>query len=82
MAQRYWENLDYLRASIGRAGALGGLCFSLAVIFAALGVIADAANVKIGLNACSWLLLAIVVAVLSETFYIGWALAWYVKTAA
>jgi len=79
---RAWEDLEKMKAGISSEGAWGHVLWILAIIFAVLGVIADAANVKLGLNACSWLLLAIVVAVLSVSSFIGWAVAWYLKTAA
>jgi putative effector of murein hydrolase LrgA (UPF0299 family) len=45
-----------------------------------LGVIGDAANVKLGLEPTSWLLLAIVASVLSVSLFIGWAVAWYLRS--
>jgi hypothetical protein len=78
----HWEDRDKLKAHIGLAGTLSHLSFSLAVIFAVLGVIGDAANVKLGLTPCSWLLLAIVLSITSVSFVIGWATVWYLKIAA
>ena len=78
----HWEDLDKLKAQIGIAGTLWHLCFFLSVIFAALGVIGDAANVKLGLTPCSWLLLAIVLSLAGISFGIGLAVAWYLKIAA
>ena len=77
-----WENLDYQKAAVGLSGWFWYLCFFLAIIFAVVGVIADAVNVKLGLNACSWLLLAVVASVMGVHFAIPWALQWYLKTAA
>jgi len=77
---RLWEDRKRVIASVSRAGLWGGTTFFLGVIFAVLGVIGDAANVTLGLEPMAWFLLAIVVSVLSVTFYIGWAVAWYLST--
>ena len=57
---------------------MGGLCWTLGVIFALLGVIADSANANLGLMPTSWFMLAIAVFVASIAWYIGWAAAVYV----
>jgi hypothetical protein len=79
---RRWEDLDYIKANVGLSSALWHLCFSLAFIFAVVGVIGDAANVKLGLTPSSWLLLAIVLSVMSTSFGISVAVEWYLKTSA
>jgi len=55
----------------------GGVCWILALIFAILGIIADATNGGLGLTAMSWFLLAIAAFVASIPEYIGWAVAVY-----
>lgn len=77
---RSWEDLEKVKASVGRSGLVGGVCWFFGFVFAVLGVIGDAANVKLGLTPCSWFLLAIVVSVLSVSVYIGWAAAWYLRS--
>jgi hypothetical protein len=77
---RPYEDLEKLKASLGRSGALGHVCWFLGIVFAVLGIIGDAANVKIGLEPESWLLLAIVASVLSVSLFIGWAVAWYLRS--
>jgi hypothetical protein len=56
----------------------GGLCWLLGVIFAVLGIIADAANTNIGLAPTSWLLLSVAVFVVSAIWYLSWAVSVYI----
>jgi len=49
MAKRHWENREKMKARIGSEGAVGHICWVLGVIFAVLGIIADVANVTLGL---------------------------------
>lgn len=74
-----WE--DRKRMADVRVAGLGGHTgWFLGAIFAVLGIIADAANVTLGLEPTSWLLLAIVVFMASMPFYMGLGLAWYLRT--
>jgi hypothetical protein len=75
-----YEDLEKMKANLGQSGAIGHICWFLAIIFAVLGVIDDAANVKLGLDPTSWFLLAIVASVLSVSVFIGWAVAWYLRS--
>ena len=77
---RHWEDREYLRKGIGPAGLWGHIFWFLSLIFAALGVIWDFLNISRGLTSMSWFLLAIVMALLSIPFFIGWAIAWYLKS--
>jgi len=77
---RHWEDREYVKASVGSSGALGHGCWFLGIVFAALGVIGDAANVTLGLEPISWLLLAIVAFMASIPLFIGWAVAWYLRS--
>jgi len=61
-------------------GVWGGACWILGIIFAVLGVIGDAMNATLGLEATSWFLLAIAVFVASISCYIGWAVGVYIDT--
>ncbi len=65
-------------ASIGVSGLCGHISFFLGVIFAVLGVIGDAANVSLGLEPISWLLLAIAAFVISAIGYFSWGVVVYV----
>jgi len=77
---RHWENRDKLIASIGSGGMWAHTLWFLGAIFAILGIIADATNTTLGLEPMSWFLLAIVVFLASITYFIGLAIAWYLKT--
>ena len=55
----------------------GGVCWILGVVFAILGIIADAMNGTLGLTAMSWFLLGVAAFVASIPEYIGWAVAVY-----
>jgi hypothetical protein len=75
-----YEDLEKIKAGASRGGVLAGCSWALGIVFSVLGVISDAANVKLGLEATSWLLLAIASSVLSVSLWIGWALALYLKS--
>jgi uncharacterized membrane protein YdbT with pleckstrin-like domain len=66
-------------ADVRTAGLAGHFCYFLAIIFAIIGIIAAAIDTDIGLGATNWFLLAIVAAVLSLPFFVGLALAWFLK---
>ena len=77
---RHWEDLEYIEKGIGTAGLWGHFFWFLAIIFAILGVIWEVMDITRGLEPMSWFLLAIVASLLSLPFFIGVALAWYLKT--
>ena len=79
---RHWEDSEKMRASLGKSGAWGHNIWYLAAIFAILGVIADAVNRPLGLEAMSWFLLSIATFLASITFFIGWAVSWYLERTA
>ena len=74
-----WENRKQM-ADVRVAGLWGHTGWFLGAIFAVLGIIGDAANVTLGLEPTSWLLLAIAVFVASIPFYMALGLAWYLRT--
>ena len=76
----HWENREWLRASIGPGGKQAHIWWFVGIIFAVLGIIGDAANITLGLEPTSWFLLAVVAFLASITYFIGWAVAWYLKT--
>ena len=80
MAKRHYEDREYLKASLGSAGKWAHICWFLGIVFAVLGIIADAANITLGLTSMGWFLLAAVALLTSVTFFIGWAVAWYLIT--
>jgi len=74
-----YEDREKVKAGIRSAGLWGDICGILGIIFAILGIIADAINGTLGLESISWFLLAIAALVISAISYIGWAVAWYLK---
>ena len=78
--QHHWENREYLKASLGSSGMSAHICWLLGIVFAILGIIADAANITLGLTSMGWFLLAIVTFLVSITMFFGMGLAWYLIT--
>jgi hypothetical protein len=76
MAQ-HWEDREKMKASLGGSGKWGHIFWYFAAVFALLGVIGDAANATLGLEPASWFLLAMTTFLASITFFIGWAVSWY-----
>ena len=77
---RHWEDREKMRASLGQNGWWGHVLWFLAVIFVILGIIADAVNSPLGLEAISWFLLAIATFLAGTAFFIGMAISWYLRT--
>ena len=77
---RHWENREYLKGGIGKGGMLAHVLLFLGVVFAVLGIIADAGSGSLGLSATSWFLLAIFVMLAAITFFMGWMVGWYLRT--
>jgi len=79
---RHWENREKMRASLGSNGKWAHNLWYLAAIFAVLGIISDAVTSPLGLESMSWFMLAIATFLASITFFIGWAMGWYLETTA
>jgi len=77
---RHWEDREKIKVGIGSEGKWGHIFWFAAALFAVLGIVGDAANVTLGLEPMSWFLLAIVAFLASITFFIGWAVSWYLET--
>jgi uncharacterized membrane protein YdbT with pleckstrin-like domain len=73
-----WEKRKEMSDTL-TAGFAGHACYCLSAIFAIIGIVAAAVDADIGLGATNWFLLAIVVAILSIPFFIGLALAWFLR---
>ena len=73
-----WKSHEWIVGKGGMWAAWGGACWILGLVFAILGVIADAMNATLGLEPSSWFLLAIAAFVASIAEYLGWAVAVYV----
>lgn len=69
-----FKNREEMRAALGPMGLMGHVSLFLGIIFAVLGVIADAANATLGLEPMSWLVLAIVVFVAGIPMWLTWAI--------
>jgi hypothetical protein len=54
-----FENREHILWEIGYCGKAGEYFTILGLVFAALGIIGDLLNMKLGLGSTSWLLLAI-----------------------
>jgi hypothetical protein len=78
MPNRY-EDREKVKAGIRSSGLWGDICWFLGIVFAILGIIAAAMDAPIGLGATNWFLLAAVALLTSVTFFISWAVAWYLK---
>ena len=74
-----WEKRKQM-SDVRVAGLWGHTGLFIAVIFAVIGIIGDAANVAVGLEPMSWLLLAIFAILASIPFYLALGLAWYLRT--
>jgi len=75
----HWERHDRM-ADVRGMGLWAHVGWFVAALFALLGIIGDAANVTLGLEATSWLLLSIVAFLASMPFYLALGLAWYLRT--
>jgi uncharacterized membrane protein YbhN (UPF0104 family) len=68
-----WPSGEQAQRMAGMWAMLGSICWMLGLIFAILGIIAEAMNDTLGLTPLSWYLLAIALFVGSVAWYIGWA---------
>ena len=69
-----FKNREAMRAALSPMGLMGHVSLFLGIVFAVLGVIADAANATLGLEPTSWLLLAIVACVAGMPAWLTWAI--------
>jgi hypothetical protein len=77
---RHWEDREKLETGVGGAGLYGHVFWFAGALFALLGVLADALNVTIGLEATSWLLLSVATLLMGTAMFIGWAVGWYLRS--
>jgi len=70
-----WASGEGAKRMAGFWAACGGVCWMLGLIFAILGIIAEATSSIIGLTPLSWYLLTIALFAASIGWYIGWAVA-------
>ena len=74
----HWEKREEM-SNVRGQGLWGHACWFLGFIFAIIGIIAAATGATIGLGAVVWFLLAIFFMVAGIPFFMGMALAWYLK---
>ena len=77
--ERYATSRELIAGKATMWAMLGGACWILGVVFAILGIVADAMNSTLGLESISWLLLAIAAFVVSAIWYLSWAVAVYLR---
>jgi len=74
---RHWADREKVRANLSTSGTWAHYLWFFAIIFVVLGIVADALNSAIGLESMSWFMLAIAALLASITYFIGWAVSWY-----
>ena len=77
---RHWEDKEKLKAGVSGLGLYGHVFWFAGALFALLGVLADILNTSLGLDATTWLLLSVATLLLGTAMFIGWAVAWYLRT--
>ena len=73
----YKEERDHVVNGLSTHGRLCRVCWTLALIFAILGIVAAAAKIDLGLGATNWLLLALVICGLGIMLMVFWAAGMY-----
>ncbi len=71
---------EKVKGDLIRCGRAAEICVFLIIPFALLGIIGDAANITLGLEPMSWLLLTVATFLAGIFFRIGWAVSWYLNT--
>jgi hypothetical protein len=69
-----FESHEEMKSALSPMGLMGHVTLFLGMIFAILGIIADAANTALGLEATSWLLLALVACVIGTPAWLTWGI--------
>jgi hypothetical protein len=72
-----WEDRHGGKQGVRQLGLMGHTVFWLGLAFALLGIVADAAGMKLGLSATSWLLLSVAAFACTSTFFVSWGVCWY-----
>jgi hypothetical protein len=82
MAQSFMERRvdpKWLATRANLQANWGASLWILGFIFAILGIIADVTNGSLGLTMMAWFMLAIVFHLAGLSYWLGWALAIYLK---
>jgi hypothetical protein len=69
-----FENREEMKSTLSPMGLMGHVTIFLGMLFAVLGIIADAANVALGLEAKYWLVLALVACVVGMPAWLTWGI--------
>ena len=80
MAISKWTDQEKVKSELAACGRGFQISLWMFLIFLLLGIISDAANITLGLEALSWFLLAIAFIVAAVFFRLGWAVSWYLNT--
>ena len=72
MSER-WGSGEQAKRMAGKWAMMGDVCWMLGLIFAILGVIAEATEATLGLTPLSWYMLAIALFVAGISWHISWA---------
>jgi len=80
MAPRSVAERKQVEGDLVSCGRAFDVSLYLAAVFLLLGIISDAANIPLGLESISWLLLASAALLAAVSFRLGWAVSWYLKT--
>jgi ABC-type amino acid transport system permease subunit len=73
--EKPFETHEEMRKTLSTMGLGFHISYWLGIIFAVIGVIGDAANITLGLESTSWLLLSIVAFVAGVPMLVTWAVA-------
>ena len=82
MAEGFMEKRNdpkWLATKANLQATWGASLWILGFIFAILGIIADATNGTLGLTMMAWFMLVIVFHLAGLSYWLGWALAVYLK---
>jgi len=83
MAEGFMEKRNdpkWLATKANLQATWGASLWILGFIFAILGIIADATNGTLGLTMMAWFMLAIVFHLAGLSYWLGWALAVYLRS--
>ena len=75
-----WTDHKMIIGMAGSSMMVGHIWWLLGIVFAVLGIIADAADITLGLTSMGWFLLAIVAFLAGMSYFIYWAVAIYLRT--
>jgi len=72
--EKPFKDREEMKTTLSPMGLMGHVSLLMGIVFAILGIVADAANVALGLEPTSWLLLAIVACLAGMPAWLTWAI--------